>query len=204
MHTRIIRHHPGSELQALGMTGPLTLELSSRWPACPPAENSRVFLVPYRGSRAMLCSSSGVLLLLPQTGKGRPPFALLDSSRVPLSMQMQLKPQAWQMLSSVAERQAAHQHGLAVLEGEDLLSIQTVHLQEAREHISKKPCASAAGTEHVTGVHVVARGSACGALPCRSCWGSPAQQLTTTVQSSEQLATNSTVSSKLRSWTAPS
>ena len=137
MHTRIIRHHPGSELQALGMTGPLTLELSSRWPACPPAKNSRVFLVPYRGSRAMLCSSSGVLLLPPQTGKGRPPFALLYSSRVPLSMQMQLKPQAWQMLRSVAERQAAHQDGLAVLEGEDLLSIQTVHLQEAREHISK-------------------------------------------------------------------
>ena len=52
-------------------------------------------------------------------------------------MQMQLKPQAWQMLRSVAERQAAHQDGLAVLEGEDLLSIQTVHLQEAREHISK-------------------------------------------------------------------
>ena len=109
-----------------------------------------------------------------------------------------------QTLSSAAQRQAAHQDGLAVLEGEDLLGIQTVHLQEAMEHYLKPPCTSAAGTERVAGVRVmVSQMSACGALPRYYCWGDTAQQLTSTVQSSEQLATNSTVSSKLRSCTAP-
>ena len=138
MHTRYNGRHLGSEHQPFGRTRPLTLELSSRWPARPPAKNSRVFLVPYRGSRAMLCSSSGMLLLQQQVGKGRPATCIALQQQGSLGDADAAAGVApLQTPTSAAEGQAAHQDGLAVLEGDDLLGVQTVYLQEAT--FSKPP-----------------------------------------------------------------